>query len=418
MNKLVLGFSLALLASSCAAPSMVRGPGGLSEVEPKVRVALADGIENARISANDGLTVTAAGMVLLESRGKCAVRVSSKLSQIEVTLEPSGGVAVAEGEVIVVPKGNPVLAFDSVSYAGSIRVIRGSSRGLTVVNTLPLEKYLQGVVPHEMGNPGASGYDALEAQAVAARTYALERIRTHRDDPFDLYAGVRDQVYRGLRGRTDYASGAVRDTRGVVLAAGGELAKTYYCACCGGHTSDIRRVWPKREPADYLSGVPDHDGSNAGAFCGDYKHFRWRYSFTGKELGDMLRSTLPSKLGVDPARVGEIVDVRILDWTPSGRVSAVVIETTKDEYRVTGDEIRWILMADPVRGRILPSVMFNFDKIMQGGRLAFLSIAGGGNGHGVGMCQHGAIAMSRKGYTYRMILGHYYPGCEVLRAYP
>jgi stage II sporulation protein D len=61
--------------------------------------------------------------------------------------------------------------------------------------------------------------------------------------------------------------------------------------------------------------------------------------------------------------------------------------------------------------------MFKFDKIMEGGRVAFLSIAGGGNGHGVGMCQGGAIAMAKKGYTYRMILQHYYPGCDVVRTY-
>jgi len=232
-----------------------------------------------------------------------------------------------------------------------------------------------------------------------------------------VYAGVQDQVYRGLKGRTKHASSAVRDTRGMVLNHGKEIASAYYCACCGGHTSDIRHVWPKREPADYLYGVPDQDPTNPGAFCRDYKNFRWRYSFSGKELGSMLRKTLPSKLGVERSRVGEVIDISIEDWTPSGRVSAVIVRTTKDEYRIAGDEIRWVLMADPAKGRILPSIMFRFDKIMEGGRLVFLSIAGGGNGHGVGMCQNGAIAMAKKGYTYRMILEHYYPGCEVVKAY-
>jgi stage II sporulation protein D len=333
-------------------------------------------------------------------------------------IDPPGKAAVAEGEVVLSPRGKSILAFNGVSYAGNIRVLGGAGGKLLLVNTLPLESYLEGVVPHEMGNPGADGYEALKSQAVAARTYALDRTRTRAGAAFDVYAGVQDQVYRGLNGRTKHASSAVRDTRGVTLAQGGALAKAYYSACCGGHTSDIRLVWPKREPADYLSGILDRGESGGGAFCADYKHFRWRYSFTGRELGDMLRTTLPRRLGVDPSRVGAVVDVRIEDWTPSGRVSAVVIETTKGRYTVVGDDIRWVLMADHKKGRILPSIMFKFDKVMEGGRVAFLSVAGGGNGHGVGMCQNGAIAMSRKGYTYRMILAHYYTGCDIVKAYP
>ncbi len=418
MRTPVLSFFVAVLLSSCAAPTTVRRPPSLPEREPSIRVLVAEGVESARISTNEGLSVSAAGIVLVDTPGKCAVGVAGSLSGIEVTLEPSGNVAVAEGEVVVAPRGNSAFVLDGVSYAGNVRVLLGADGKLMLVNTVPFETYLEGVLPHEMGDPGADGYDALKSQAVAARTYALERTRSHSGEPFDVYAGVQDQVYQGLKGRTKHASSSVRDTRGMVLNHGKELVKAYYCACCGGHTSDIRLVWPKREPAGYLFGVPDHDGVNPGAFCRDYKNFRWRYSFTGKELGEMLRKTLPSRLGVEPSRVGELIDIGIEDWTPSGRVSAVVIRTTRDEYTIAGDEIRWILMADPSKGRILPSIMFKFDKIMEGNRVVFLSIAGGGNGHGVGMCQNGAIAMAKKGYTYRMILGHYYPGCDVVKAYP
>jgi stage II sporulation protein D len=417
MRALVIGLCVAVVVSSCAAPTTIRRPAGLPEGEPDIRVLLAEGAESVRISTDEGLTVSAAGIVVLDSPGRCAVVLSGRSPRIEVTLEPSGNVAVAQGDVAVSPRGNSSLSFDGVSYAGYIRALLGPDGGLMLVNTVPIETYLEGVLPHEMGDPGVDGYDALKSQAVAARTYALERTKTHSADPFDVYAGVQDQVYRGLKGRTKHASSAIRDTRGVVLKRGKELASTYYCACCGGHTSDIRQVWPKREPADYLFGVPDHEGINPGAFCADYKNFRWRYSFTGKELGDMLRKTLPARLGVERSRVGAVLDISIEGWTPSGRVRTVVIRTTKGEYRIAGDEIRWILMADPKQGRILPSIMFNFDKVMEGDRLAFLSIAGGGNGHGVGMCQNGAIAMARKGYTYQMILSHYYPRCDVVKAY-
>jgi stage II sporulation protein D len=98
-------------------------------------------------------------------------------------------------------------------------------------------------------------------------------------------------------------------------------------------------------------------------------------------------------------------------------VVELVIETTKNTFTFAGDRIRWILMADVASGRILPSVMFRLDKIMERDSIAFVSISGGGNGHGVGMCQNGAIAMAKQGYRYTSIISHYYRGCTVTRAY-
>jgi len=142
----------------------IDGPatGESPEGDPKIRVLLAEGVESARISVNEGLSVSSAGLVLLESTGKCAVLVAGNPPQIEVTLEPSGKVAVAEGEITVTPRGNPAFAFDGVSYEGTVRVLSAAGGGLNLVNTVPLETYLEGVLPHEMGNPGTDGYDALK----------------------------------------------------------------------------------------------------------------------------------------------------------------------------------------------------------------------------------------------------------------
>ncbi len=115
--------------------------------------------------------------------------------------------------------------------------------------------------------------------------------------------------------------------------------------------------------------------------------------------------------------VGTLKDIRIEDTSHSGRVTSLAIETTEGEFTITGDRIRWVLMPDPSKGQILRSVLFRLDKMVEGDQLAFVSIVGGGNGHGVGMCQNGAIGMAKAGYTYRMILEHYYPGCGVVEAY-
>lgn len=417
MRNAALVILVSVVASSCAAPSTVRRAEGPAGSQPDVRVLLAGSLSSLSIAVAQGCSITSGGISLLDSPSQCTVRISSNGGAIALAMEPSGRVATAPGEVKIVSRGGSAIGYETSSYAGSMTVSTDPDGRLMLLNVVPLEIYLEGVVPHEMGNPGADGFDALKAQAVAARTYALDRVRTHGAEPFDVEAGVRDQVYQGLKGRTSPASSAVNQTRGIVLENGGSLVKAYYCSTCGGHTSDIRKVWPKREPAPYLYGVPDHDDKDPFAFCRESRYFRWRYSFTGKELGDMLRTTIPRTLGVEPSDVGELLDIQAGDLTESGRVSEIVVRTTKNEFTVVGDDIRWVLMADQEKGRILPGIMFKIDKIVEGDRVAFLSIAGGGNGHGVGMCQNGAIAMAKKGYTYQMILRHYYPGCDVMRAY-
>ncbi len=418
MRKIALGLCLMVLVSSCTAPRKTRRPTDTPRGIPNIRVLLEEGRESVRITARSGVVVKAGGgMTLLETSAETAVLVTGRYPHIDLRFEPDGKVAVAEGTVQIIPNRKSVLSFNGTDYAGLMQLSFGVDGRLAVVNILSLETYLEGVLPHEMGNPGADGFDAMKSQAVAARTYALGRINTRSSKPFDVYSGVRDQVYGGLKAKHKHATSAVNGTRGLVLDHDGEMVKAYYCACCGGHTSDITQVWPERESADYLFGIPDHDDRSKRAFCHDNRYFRWRYSYTGKELGNVLRTTLPQTLGVAASDVGDLKDLRVEKRSHSGRVIELSILTTKDEFTVSGDKIRWVLVADPKKGRILPSLMFKLDKVTERDRVAFVSIAGGGNGHGVGMCQNGAIAMAKKGYTFKMILEHYYPGCEVVKAY-
>ncbi|UCG51925.1 MAG: SpoIID/LytB domain-containing protein [Candidatus Latescibacterota bacterium] len=418
MKTVVLGFCLSLLVCSCAAPERSRRYVGAREAAPDIRVLLDEGRDHLRISSRGGFSVMASnGISVLESSGGNILKVSASPPNLNLRLEQGGGVATADGEVRVVPKSNAALTVNRVSYAGEMRLLLKPNGKLMLLNVLPLEAYLEGVLPHEIGNLGPDGFDALKSQAIAARTYALGKIDTRSSEGFDVYSSVLDQVYKGLNGRNKSASAAVSDTRGLVLDRDGKWVKAYYCACCGGHTSDIREVWPDREPADYLHGIPDHDARRRQAFCRENKYFRWRYSFSGRQLGEILRSTIPSELGIPQDEVGVLEDISIGKRTRSGRVVSISIHTSKGDFTVTGDKIRWVLVTDLRKRRILPSVMFRLDKMMERDRIAFISIVGGGNGHGVGMCQNGAIAMSRKGYTYKMILEHYYPGCSVVRAY-
>jgi stage II sporulation protein D len=360
--------------------------------------------------------MSASGLSLAESRSAGQIEIAAQQSMLYFRLEPDGNVATVDGEVFLVPLEGSSFSLDGIPYPGKIKAYYAEG-GVSVVNVVPLETYLEGVLPHEMGNPGPHAFAAMEAQAIAARTYALAKMRARTGEPFDVHAGVMDQVYRGSKGIFQLASAAVRETAGRMLSHNGELAKTYYCASCGGHTSDIRRVWPQREPAPYLHGIRDMEAVSKKTSCSEGRRFRWRYSFSGRRLGEIVRLTLPRELGVKEEEIGALRDLRIMERSASGRVTALEIETAQGVFRVQGDRIRWVLMIDPDKGRILHSTLFDIEKKFKGDNVSFVSIIGGGNGHGVGMCQYGAIGLAKKGYTSEMILSHYYSGCSVVRDY-
>ena len=407
----LVGFCLLLSACTTTGSRRAATP---TEKERDIRVLLAEGSGKHTFAVSNGAEVrTPEGHRLIDVTGRAEITVSGSPPSINV--ETKDGVAVAEGTILITPLKRSVLTFDGRTYDGKIKVTFGD-QGIALLNVLPLETYLEAVLPYEIGRLDADGYDALKSQAIAARTYAYSKMNERRTTYFDVYASVLDQVYGGSKGKTSSASAAIRDTRGRILAYDGQPIRAYYCACCGGHTSDINIVWPEKEPADYLLGVPDRDAQRERSFCAAYKRFRWRYSFTGRELGDVLRRTLPKELGVSPESVGALENVVVQSRSHSGRVIDLRIETSKSDFMVSGDRIRWVIMTDVDRGVILPSVLFRVEPIMDHG-LAFVSFVGGGNGHGVGMCQNGAIGMSKRGYDHTAILAHYYPGCSIMKRY-
>lgn len=408
---------VAVLAATGCTPAKKTAPDG-SGKEPVIRVLIGETSGSVKISASGAFRIDSdVGMALVRSDDPATISVRRDGTSTQIHLDPQGSAAVAEGDVYITPTGSGGLEYDGVAWPGRILVqgVEGSAAGLRVLNVVGLESYLEGVLPHEIGNPGPDAFSAMEAQAVTARTYAISRIFDRQGEPFDVYSGVRDQVYRGREKTSQLASSAVRETRGQVLVLKGQLARTYYSATCGGHTSDIRLMWPQRESARYLQGIYDRD--DAGSFCSWVYNFRWRFSFSGKELGEILRKTIPAETGVDPERVGHLVDIGVSARGPSGRAHYLEVVTTRGSFTIEGDRIRWVLMPDPDAGRILPSTLFNLHKEMNNQRVASVSIVGGGNGHGVGMCQNGAIGMAKRGYTRDMILLHYYPGTEISKRY-
>ena len=203
---------------------------------------------------------------------------------------------------------------------------------------------------------------------------------------------------------------AVRETQGQVMLYDGQLVQAYYSSTCGGHTSAIEDVW-LREPIPYLEGVRDAPREES-SWCRESPHFRWTVAWSAKELGEVVRQYLPAEVdpGLGPREVGTLTGLRVLEYDRSGRVHRLQVQTDRGEWVVWGDRVRWLLR--PVRGRFpsLRSALFRLEEYRDDeGDLIGVRLQGGGFGHGIGLCQTGALAMARAGNSARRILGHYYP---------
>ncbi len=319
------------------------------------------------------------------------------------------------GPLSVDPLGLDPVSLEGQRLPGLVQIQLRPDGTLTGINVVPIEEYLEGVVAKELGQPGHDAFEALRAQAVAARTYALKRMGSRADLGFDVYGTVLDQAYKGLPDEADSLSvRAVEATRGEALLYNGALIDAYYHSTCGGHTARVELVFDD-PPAPYLVSVSDGHPDGEGFWCQGSKYFRWTATFDAEQLEETIARNLPQLVPIPPAGTGAVREVEILNTTPEGRVVTVAVTTTTGRYLISENDIR-TLFAD-AEGRLLRSTMFMARPAYSGGRVAQLTLVGGGWGHGVGMCQVGAMARARAGQGYGEVLGWYYPGTTITRLY-
>jgi stage II sporulation protein D len=293
--------------------------------------------------------------------------------------------------------------------------VRVSGPGrVTAINQVDMEAYLLGVVPREIGRVGEELLEAAKAQAVAARTYAVRYLGRRESLGFDVFATVQDQVYGGLQDEHDPVSRAVRETAGEIMMHSGQPIEAFYHSTCAGQTAAIEEVW-NEAPRPYLRSVVDRDPQGE-AYDRTSSRFTWTQRWTAREITDILNRTLADSLPAGVSNIGEIQEMRVLERTPSDRIRRMRITTTNGTFHVGGDRIRWIL---PVQsGAILNSSKFDVELVRGAdGRLQEVVATGGGWGHGIGMCQVGAMGRARAGQDYRSILTTYYTGVEIVRLY-
>lgn len=300
---------------------------------------------------------------------------------------------------------------DGRGYRGAIEIRRGSD-GVRIINRVALEDYLVGVVSAEMGRRAETERAAVEAQAVASRTYAIRHLGRGGPDGHDLVATVSHQVYQGTAREEPLAREAVAATRGEILTWGGEPIDAFYSSTCGGHTESSGAVFVGGD-RPYLPARPDV-ASDGTPWCASSPRFRWRESWTADQLAAILRRSLAAE-GLPTARASDLREMRVLDRSSSGRIAVLELAGTNGGTPVRGSAIRRVLTT--TAGGLLWSADFTVRISRQGGRVERIEAEGRGSGHGVGMCQWGAIGRARAGQDYRMILASYYPGTALETIY-
>ena len=314
--------------------------------------------------------------------------------------------------------------YEGKRYRGEL-VITPSDGALLVVNRLGVESYLRGVVPLEIGDRKPGEEAAIEAQAVAARSYTYIHMSEAGNREFDMYGSIQDQAYGGVDAEKVVTDAAVSSTRDMVVKYAGRIISTPYHSTCGGRTAAVSEVWWRQPDQPYLQPVSDQIPGTDKYYCDISGRFRWTATFDQ----DQLRASLEKYLGsVTPAieppvnppassprlSLGRITGFRVEGRTSSDRVRQVSIQTDRGNYVVRGNDVRFVLRAPG--GGLLSSTYFTAETTSDGmGGIASLVVNGGGYGHGIGMCQFGAIGRARAGQDYRTILTTYFPGTTVSR---
>ncbi len=368
-----------LLFSACAAPSARKtSTQATSTSSTTVRVLLAEKQKSASFK-HSGLIyiytkdrskkykISQAGTVAARALGAGKIQVGTLQSSQPVILEPAPG---------------KTITFKGNAYAGKIYLIADAS-AFHIVEYVPLETYLYGVLPYEMSYTWPA--EALKAQAVAARTFTLKSMQTTGKRYFDLYSDVRSQMYKGTGKIYPSVKTAVDKTRGEVLAYDGQLFYTYYHGNCGGATDSVTSWNPGAKAIKPLS----------GAKCGYDKHAK-NYSWQ-QTVSRAKAESYAASLGLK----GKLKSIKVARKTGTGRATNITVRTQKGSKTIACGNFR---MAFGLKSCKITKLSLRKKDVLFKGR---------GSGHGVGMCQDGANGMAKAGKSYKQILKKYYPGAKL-----
>jgi stage II sporulation protein D len=401
-------------------PSGVATP----SAEPELRIGLAVAAASASIGGREGgelfVSEAASGAPVgsIPAGERWVVRPdSADPTRLRLVRPDSTRTEPLRGIAVVNVTENRLVIANGRRYRGRINITAGrggGGGGVTVVNRVRVEEYVAGVVGPEIGARRADELQAVLAQAVVSRTFALRNRGRWEAFGFDAYADTRDQVYLGVAVETPQAWDAVRKTAGQVLTYDGAVIDAYFHSTCGFSTAGVDEGFATTRTRPYLRPVSDERGGGH-YYCEISPRFRWREEWDGSRLRAILSRTLPNVRPLSGDGLQRITDVSVSRKTRSGRVGELRIVFEHGDIRIPGPEVRAVLRPDAER--LLSSAAFQLTVTKANGEVTRLAAAGAGSGHGVGMCQWGAIGRARVGQDYRKILTTYFPGTKIEKLY-
>ncbi|MBF0619648.1 MAG: SpoIID/LytB domain-containing protein [Candidatus Omnitrophica bacterium] len=323
--------------------------------------------------------------------------VSGKRVEMGIRLKPSlvalEGGAIKIGDrhyenqrVLLEPRRESLITVNDKRFRGDMMIINNAGKSITVVNAVELEEYIRGVLYHEISDKWP--LEAIQAQAVATRTYALYSVEKFAGRDYDMTSDIYSQVYGGQTAERYRTNVAVRRTQGEVLTYKGKIFPAFFHANSGGETEDASELWDVN--------LPPLKGGVQSPFSVNSPHYKWRKNFWLKDIEQRLAAR-----GYD---VGPIKELRIVALNQSGRVRQIeIISRAGKSVKMDGKTFREVIGPNDLKSN-------KYTISMKGW---FVDFAGYGWGHGVGLDQWGAYNMALLHYDYKKILEFYYPSSEI-----
>lgn len=336
----------------------------------ELRVAIKDGVSQVKVGSSTKAVVR-------DSAGQPVGEIAA-MDSLEARRQ-GGGVLLGRwrgSQIFIEPTGGGYVWIGDRWYRGRTRLVP-TQGGLTAVNYVDLEQYLYSVLGSEMD--GNWPQEALKAQAVAARSFALYKRQMSRNGVYDVGNTTSWQVYKGLVSESQGTRMAVDATTDQVLTYNGKIILAAFHSSSGGHTENAEDIWSESLP--YLRGVEDYDQGTP--------QYQWVKTFS--------RSNLSNLLGV--SNIKSLIPERT---TPYGRITSMKVVGSGRTRRMSGTQLRQVLGLKSTCFTVTPTAT------------AF-QINGRGYGHGLGMSQWGAYNLALRGVNYQQILLHYYQGTSLVK---
>ena len=314
---------------------------------------------------------------------------SDKFLKSSVVIPTKYGLKIADMDfklygVRIMPLTDSAIFINGRSFRGEVDIIRQKNQTLLVVNHINVEDYLRGVLYHEVSHWWPSA--VLEAQAIAARTFALYQVKMNKGKDYDLETNAFSQVYGGATSEKFRTNEAVYKTLGRILVYKNAILPAYYHATCAGHTEDASILW--KTDLTPLKGV-------VCGFCKISPHFYWKKIMPVSDIENALS-------------IKNIQAIVSKEWDNSGRIVTLSIKTQDGQTDYTAKDFR-----QKLGGNVIKSTIFKIEIKPDKKNNLIAYFEGAGWGHGVGMCQWGALGMALHGWTAEKILTYYYPGADI-----